>query len=80
MSAIRPPAAPTRARLLPALVLAVAPMLAAAAGVPVARIEVKGNARTRTDVIVRALRLEAGDVVSVEALPELRRRVLNLRL
>ncbi|HYG69603.1 MAG TPA: POTRA domain-containing protein [Anaeromyxobacteraceae bacterium] len=86
MPAIRPPAAPTRARLLPALALAAVPILAAAAepaapaGVPVARIEVTGNTRTRTDVIVRALRLEAGDVVSVEALPELRRRVLNLRL
>jgi outer membrane protein assembly factor BamA len=63
-----------------------APLLAAAlaagarADDPLSAIEVEGNERTARDVVVRALGVRPGDRVDDARLPELRQRVLNLRL
>ncbi|MBF5045319.1 outer membrane protein assembly factor [Aggregicoccus sp. 17bor-14] len=46
----------------------------------VARIEVAGNARTRTSVIRQAMRVSEGDALEPGAPAELERRLLNLRL
>ncbi|MDY7233046.1 BamA/TamA family outer membrane protein [Hyalangium rubrum] len=44
------------------------------------RIEVTGNTRTHPDVILRALGVKEGEPVSTEDVPELERRLINLRL
>ncbi|MCP3098250.1 BamA/TamA family outer membrane protein [Myxococcus sp. K15C18031901] len=44
------------------------------------RIELRGNTRTRDSVILRALRLGPGDVLATGDVPELKRRLLNLKL
>lgn len=56
------------------------PVAAAPATQSLERIEVTGNTRTHPDVILRALGVKKGDAVSPEDVPELQRRLLNLRL
>lgn len=43
-------------------------------------IELEGNTRTAREVVVRALGVRPGDRIDDESIPELRQRVLNLRL
>ncbi|MCE9673734.1 BamA/TamA family outer membrane protein [Myxococcus stipitatus] len=44
------------------------------------RIDIEGNARTRDSVILRALRMLPGELLARDAGPELKRRLLNLKL
>src|SRR5215218_5092200 len=53
---------------------------ARAAEPTIARIDVSGNTRTRTSVILGALRVGEGDALAPDAPVELQRRLLNLRL
>ncbi len=50
------------------------------AGDVLAGVDVQGNTRTDRGVIVAALRVEPGDRIDDALLPELRQRVLNLRI